>query len=89
MRVAGLARAGPAIFDAGQSFAIKLDGAFGACALAQHLCVKDGDREEDERARSSHHGEKASRWRENQAAISVAMTRRRRIFPKRRCTFSK
>src|SRR5437868_2917004 len=41
------------------------------------------------RTRSSHHGEKASRWKENQAAISVAMARRRRIFPKPRCTFSK
>ena len=43
---AGLTRATPAIFDAGQSLAIKVDGTFGACALAQHLCVEDGDDEE-------------------------------------------
>jgi hypothetical protein len=43
---AGLACARPAIFDAGQALAIEVDGAFGACALAQHLGVEDGDREE-------------------------------------------
>ena len=43
---ADLAGAGPAIFYTGQSLAIEVDGTFGACALAQHLCVEDGDREE-------------------------------------------
>ena len=36
----------PAIFDAGESVAIEVDGTFGACALAQYLCVEDGDHEE-------------------------------------------
>ena len=43
---AGLVRVNPAIFDSGQSFAIEVDGTFGACALAQHFCVEDGNREE-------------------------------------------
>src|ERR1700722_7784105 len=38
---------------------------------------------------SSHQGENASLWRENQAAISVAVTMRSRRFPKQRCCFSK
>src|SRR5271170_8069438 len=38
---------------------------------------------------SSHQGEKASLWRENQAANSVAVTMTSRRFPKRRCSFSK
>ena len=42
---AGLASARPAIFDASKSLAIEVDGTLGACALAQHLCVEDGDRE--------------------------------------------
>ncbi len=37
----------PAIFDAREPFAIEVDGTFGACAIAQDPCVKDGDREED------------------------------------------
>ena len=37
----------PAIFDAGESLAIEVDGTFGAGAIAQDPRVKDGDREED------------------------------------------
>ena len=36
----------PAIFDAGEAVAIENYGAFGTRALAQHLCVQDGDRKE-------------------------------------------
>jgi hypothetical protein len=52
---AGLACAGvlrvlrvkPAILDAGEAFAIEVDGALGTCAIAQYFCVEDCDREED------------------------------------------
>ena len=44
--LACLARARPAIFDAGEALAIEVDGAFGACSLAKHSCVEDGDHEE-------------------------------------------
>jgi hypothetical protein len=55
---AALAGASPAIFDAGASLAINVDGSFGACALAQYLCVEDGDREE------YYEREKHPPWRE-------------------------
>ena len=48
MRVAGLAGAGPAIFDAGEAFAIEVDGTFGAGASAKDSRVKDGYRYEDD-----------------------------------------
>ena len=43
---AGLASAYPVIFDAGESFAIEVNGSFGVGALAQRPCVKDGYDEE-------------------------------------------
>ena len=43
----GLARACPAIFDAGDAVAIEVDGTFGASSFAQHFCVVDGDREKE------------------------------------------
>ncbi len=43
---AGLVRLEPAILDAGESFVIEVDGAFGACALAQRPGVKDDEDEE-------------------------------------------
>ena len=57
--LAGLVRVNPAIFDAGQSPAIEVDGAFRAFALAEHPCVEDGDDEKN--YESSHHAENASR----------------------------
>jgi hypothetical protein len=44
--VAGLAGARPAVFDAGEAFAIEVDGAFGAGTFAQDPCVKNGYCEE-------------------------------------------
>jgi hypothetical protein len=56
--LAGLACARPAIFDTGQPLAIEVDGTFCTCALAQYLCVKDGDREEyDESEKQPPRGE--------------------------------
>jgi hypothetical protein len=63
--LAGLASARPAIFDAGEPVAVEIDGTFGACALAQHLCVEDGYREEyDESEEQPPRGEGVAMERE-------------------------
>jgi len=44
--VAGLAGAGPAVFDAGDAFAVEVGGSFGAGPLAKDLRMGDSDDEE-------------------------------------------
>ncbi len=80
----------PAVFDAGEAFAIEVDGTFGAGSVAEDFCVEDGDGDEDCQGREeATKARMPRRWRENHAATRVAMTTRRRRLPKRMCSFSK